>query len=348
MSMDDRKKKILKAVVESYVESAEPIGSKSLVDILGGNVSSATVRNEMAELEALGYLEQPHVSAGRIPSDKGYRLYVNELMPRHRLSVMEMKSIDGFLTEKVHEFSELIEESGRMLSEITKYTAYAVTPASEELTIFRFELLKLGENTILLILVTDTGLVKNRMIRSFGVLSDEQLIRMSEVLNRNLTGVRAEDIDQMRLGQVESTDGMLHDLMPQIWKFVCDTMNQNDGRRMFLDGEAMLLAHPEFRDIDKAHKLLKYLTRNQNDFKTSSALPDRGQPIRITIGDENPAPELFDSSTVSATYTIGGNTGTIGLIGPTRMDYGRAEASLTYFVKRLGELLKDGDADGGK
>ena len=196
MELSERKKQILRAVVENYIQTAEPVGSKAIVASAGLKVSSATIRNEMAELENLGYLEQPHTSAGRIPSPKGYRLYVNELMEEHRLTMQEAEKINEALNLKIREMDQVMSEAGKIISQLTKYPTFALTKGNSKVVIRRYDLLMVEENAFIAVVMTDNSVVKNKLIRMPDALSDTQLQLLSAVLNSSFVGLTREEMEQ--------------------------------------------------------------------------------------------------------------------------------------------------------
>ena len=338
MDLGARKKKILRAVIEDYIQNAEPVGSKALAERWGLDLSSATLRHEMADLEAMGYLEQPHTSAGRVPSSRGYRLFVNELMERHRLSETEREVINASMRIKMQELDRLILEAGQFLSSLTQYTTYTLTPSVTSVRFIRFELFLAGPDTFVIVAVTDTQAVKNKIMHPRSVPSAEELGRLTNLLNIHLTGPPLHKIDAVLLHQIQCEAGSAGCYVVYVAEFLDELREEFSRREVYLTGQSHILGHPEYRDILKAQKLLEYLSDRREMAQLS--MPDPEAPVQFLIGPENVAEQLRDTSVVMASYRMGDNLrGLIGVVGPTRMDYAKLASRMTYFAERLGNLL---------
>ncbi len=336
MELSERKKKILAAIVEEYIETAEPVGSKAIAANAGLSLSSATIRNEMAELTNLGYLEQPHTSAGRVPSAVGYRLYVNELMQRKKLSEDETETINATLNSRIEQVDRLISDVGRLTSQLTNYPAVAFT-APVRVTISRFDLIQVEPTAFIIVAMLSNNSVKNKLVRlNFSV--DEALLRkLSAVFNANFTGVTEDRITPMAISTAERASGDTMGVTAVIASFVIEILSASGAGEAYVSGTSNLLRQPEFRDPDKAHQLMSYLSDGDN-IRTLPALADAGD-IRMIIGPENVAEELKDSSVIMARYDLGDNMqGLIGVVGPTRMDYSKVAAKLSYIASALSGL----------
>ena len=336
MELSERKKKILAAIVEEYIETAEPVGSKAIAANAGMNFSSATIRNEMAELTNLGYLEQPHTSAGRVPSAMGYRLYVNELMQRKKLSEDETETINATLNSRIEQVDRLISDVGRLTSQLTNYPAVAFT-APVRVTISRFDLIQVEPTAFIIVAMLSNNAVKNKLVRlNFSV--DEALLRkLSAVFNANFTGITEDRITPMAISTAERASGDTMGVTAVIASFVIEILSASGAGEAYVSGTSNLLRQPEFRDPDKAHQLMSYLSDGDN-IRTLPALADAGD-IRMIIGPENVAEELKDSSVIMARYDLGDNMqGLIGVVGPTRMDYSKVAAKLSYIASALSGL----------
>ena len=338
MELSQRKLAILKAVVEQYIQKAEPIGSKTLANFETlNNVSAATIRNEMAELEELGYLEQPHVSAGRIPTHKGYRLFVNQLMVGHTLSVTERTAIDKALNIRIAELDRLIFEVSRMVAAITQYTAYAITPQLKSIAIKRFEIIPVDKKSMVVVAVTDTGAVKNRILRVKGFAEAEEISLLARALNAGFANIEIDKISIKHIKTVEYACPGLAFLVPEILSFVSEIYDEMVDSSVYIGGSASLLAHPEYKDADKAKKVLDFLADSKQLAKIDYP---HDKDIFISIGNENQADELSEATTLMTRYNFGGMAeGVIGLVGPTRMDYAKMIARLSYFAKGFNKLL---------
>ena len=341
MELSERKKQILRAVVESYIQTAEPVGSKAIVASAGLKVSSATIRNEMAELENLGYLEQPHTSAGRIPSPKGYRLYVNELMEEHRLTMQEAQKINEALNLKIREMDQVMTEAGKIISQLTKYPTFSLTKGNQKATIARYDLLMVEQASFIAVLMTDGQLVRNKLFRLPTALSDTQLQLLGTLLNTSFTGLTLEQLGP-ELTRVASHAGSeAYGLISLVVSFAMEVLEELETNVIHTAGIPTLLAHPEYQSLERAKPLMNYLS----ELGEGVNLPVvQGEHVKILIGPENVADELKDSSVIMASYDIGGGMqGVIGVVGPTRMDYADLAARLSYFAEGLSRMFGKGE-----
>ena len=321
MGISDRKKKILAAVVDEYIRTAEPVGSKHLAENAGLGCSSATIRNELAELVALGYLDQPHTSAGRVPTPMGYRMYVNELMEKQKLSLEETEDLNRRLNLKLQELDDTIGSISRLASQLTDYPALALTAASPT-TVKRVDLIYVDANTFIVI------------------LRDGKLISCDEIHQ-----ITEEQITPLLIHSTERAADDSMGLTSVIAAFLIETLSEAGTPEAFISGENRLLNQPEFRDPDKAHRLMAYLSGGGYVLPPAEGEFPGDSEIRVLIGPENVAEELRDSSVVIATYDAGDNTkGLIGVVGPTRMDYSTVAAKLRFLAAGLSRRLGSGEA----
>ena len=345
MELSERKKRILTAIVESYVATAEPVGSKALAQGIG--CSSATIRNEMAELTAMGYLEQPHTSAGRVPSPMGYRLYVNELMERQKLSEAETSAINEQLRKKQQELDDLMGEVGRMTSSMTNYPAYALAMKAPA-AVKRFDIIYVDANTFIVVALLTDNTVKNKLIHLPFSVHQEQIQTLSSLFNAHFTGLTDNEITDVLIRSTERAAGDTYGLVAVIAAFVMESLADAKTAPVRIAGASQLLSQPEYRDPDKAHALMNFIS---NGDRLLSDIPDTDfdqSGIRVTIGPENLAEELRDSSVVMASYDAGGGMrGYIGVVGPTRMDYSSVAAKLSYIAAGLSRMLAGTDAPQG-
>ena len=337
MELSERKQRILRAIVEQYILTAEPIGSKTISQMPGMDFSPATIRNEMAELTTLGYLEQPHTSAGRIPSAAGYRLYVDELMQDYRLSVDETRSINQAMEMKMQEFDKAITQVGRLVSQMTNLPAYAVAAHRTDRTIKRFDLILAEQGSFILVVMTSDNAVRNKLIRLPVSVEEADLKLLGAVLNASLTELSAAEITPELLSRVERSAGAAASLVPVIVDFATDLLTEQQNA-VYMTGQARLLHQPEYQDIGKAQEVLTTL-----DEELIANLPATVTPTgktQILVGPENVAKELRDSSVVVTKFDIGdGMQGMIGVVGPTRMPYAQITARLSYFAENLGRMF---------
>ena len=352
MELTNRKKRILRAVVEIYIATAEPVGSKAVAEQAGLDISSATIRNEMADLTEMGYLEQPHTSAGRIPSPLGYRLYVNELMGEHRLTMQETQRINDALNVKMEELDRVIDRAGKVLSQISDYPVFTAAAPKNRVTVKRYDLLMVEDNAFIAVVMTDSSVVKNKLIRMPDQVSDPQLQMLSTVLNNAFVGLTQEEMeDTLDKMETRSAPGAFA-LISLVVQFAMEVLSEQSSQSVHTLGITHLLEHPEYRSLDKAKPLMNYLAEEHESSKLPVTLQE-GQNMNILIGPENVNEALKDTSVVMASYDIGDNMrGVIGVVGPTRMDYAKVTARLSYFADSLTRMfgkgeLSPGDGDGG-
>ena len=258
MELSERKKKILRTVVEDYIETAEPVGSKAVAGEM--DVSSATVRNEMAELESLGYLEQPHTSAGRVPSPQGYRLYVNELMERHRLSLAETEEINRSLKSRLNQLDKVLADAGQLASQLTDYPAYSMYAAADMTTIVRFDLIYVDANTFIIVVMLSNNTVKNKLVRLPACVQQETLVKLATVFNASFTNITEEKITASLIASTERALGDTLGLVAVTAGFAIETLTDVKKSQAFVSGASHLLLHPEYRDVGKAQRLMNYLS----------------------------------------------------------------------------------------
>ena len=335
MELTDRKKKILKVVIEDYIRTAEPVGSKAIASEMGGKVSSATIRNELADLVELGYLEQPHTSAGRVPSPKGYRLYVNELMEQQRLSLAETEKINQSLQMKMEELDHILSQAGRAVSSFVNYPTYMSVTGRKTLTAKRFELLPVDERSCIVVMMMSDDRVKSQLLRLQLKVDLDQLPTLVSLLNGHFAGVSPSEMNHRLMNVAEQIPPQLFLLLSQTISYAVDSLEEAGQREIVTAGTKELLKLPEFRDADKAHQLMSFMT----DSKENLPLPDDG-PMKILIGPENVIDALKNTSVVVASYDIGDDMrGLIGVVGPTRMDYASVAARLSGFADGLTRLF---------
>jgi len=335
VELSDRKRQILKVVVEDYVRTAEPVGSKAIAAEMGGSVSSATIRNELSDLTEMGYLEQPHTSAGRMPSPKGYRLYVNELMEQQRLSLAETEKINQSLQLKMEELDRLLAQAGRAVSALVRYPAYIAAARKTELTVRRFELLAVDERNCILVMMTSDSKVKSQLLRMQLKVDPADLPAAANLLNTHFTGADPGGMSQRLMNVADQVSPQLFLLLSQAVNFAADALEEAGQREIITAGASRLLKLPEFRDADKAHELMSFLADSKEELPQPM---HRG--MEILIGPENVKEALRDTSVVVASYDIGDDMrGLIGVVGPTRMDYAAVAARLSGFAEGLTRLF---------
>ena len=336
--MTERKKKVLRSVVDLYIRTAEPVGSKAITELPDMKYSSATIRNEMADLTTMGYLEQPHTSAGRIPSAAGYRLYVDELMADYRLSIDETKSINTAIEEKMQRVDKLVEKVAKLVSQATDLPAISMASRSGDATVKRFELIGAGQGSFILVVMLSNDEVVNKLIKLPLHVEDNDLKLLSALLNATMTEISADEFTAGLLERVMRSAGAAASLVPVIVEFTAETLRRSGSSNMVVAGHSRLLGLPEYRDVDKAQKVMTSL-----DEETLSNLPavmQNSNGTKVIVGPENISEELKDTSVVMTKFDIGdGLQGMIGVVGPTRMDYAKVTARLSYFAESLSKMF---------
>ena len=338
MEMTERKKKVLRSVVDLYIRTAEPVGSKVITELPDMQCSSATIRNEMADLTAMGYLEQPHTSAGRIPSAAGYRLYVDELMAEYRLSLDETKSINIAIEEKMQQVDKMVERVAKLVSQATDLPAISMASRYGGAMVSRFDLILAGQGSIILVLMLSNDEVVNKLIKLPVQMDESDLKLLAALLNATMTDIPVEEFNQNLLERVMRSAGAGASLVPVILEFAVDTLNRQGSTNMAVAGQMRLLGQPEYRDVDKAQRLLN--TLDEDALANLPAVMQNQNGTKVLVGPENVAQELKDTSVVMTKFDIGdGMQGMIGVVGPTRMDYAKVTARLSYFAESLSKMF---------
>ena len=343
MMISERKKKILAALVEEYIRTAEPVGSKVLAANAGLNCSSATIRNELAELVSMGYLEQPHTSAGRVPTPLGYRIYVNELMEKQKLSLAETEDLNVRLEARLRELDNTVSDVSRLASQLTDYPALVLSSRTG-LTAKRFDIIYVDANTFIIVLMLDNNSVRSKLIH-LPVSVDEGLIKkLSLLFNASFTAIPEPEITPVLISSTERAADDPLGVTSVIAAFTIEVLKEAAAPAAFVSGENRLLNQPEYRNTDKAHKLINYLSGGGYILPPGDTPADVNE-VRVLIGPENVAEELKDSSVVVASYDAGdGTRGLIGVVGPTRMDYSLIASKLSFLAQGLSRHLGGGEA----
>ena len=338
MELTERKKKVLRSVVDLYIRTAEPVGSKAITELPDMKYSSATIRNEMADLTSLGYLEQPHTSAGRIPSPAGYRLYVDELMADYRLSMDETKSINIAIEEKMQRVDKMVEKVAKLVSQATDLPAISFSARQGNATVKRFELISAGAGSFILVVMLSNDEVVNKLIKLPLNLEEKYLKILSALLNATMAEISLEEFTPALLDRVMRSAGAAASLVPVIVEFTTDTLRKQGNANMAVAGQMRLLSQPEYRNIDKAQRVINGL--DEDAIANLPAVMQGANGTRVLVGPENVAEELKDTSVVMTKFDIGdGMQGMIGVVGPTRMDYAKVTARLSYFAESLSKMF---------
>ena len=338
MELTERKKKVLRSVVDLYIRTAEPVGSKAVTELPDMKYSSATIRNEMADLTSMGYLEQPHTSAGRIPSAAGYRLYVDELMADYRLSMDETKSINESLEAKMQKVDKLVEKVAKLVSQATDLPAISMAARQGDATVKRFELIAAGAGSFILVVMLSNDEVVNKLIKLPLNVEESDLKILSALLNATMAEISVEEFTPALLDRVMRSAGAAASLVPVIVEFTTDTLRRQGNANMAVAGQMRLLSHPEYRNIDKAQRVINGL--DEDALANLPAVMQGAHGTKVLVGPENVAEELKDTSVVMTKFDIGdGMQGMIGVVGPTRMDYAKVTARLSYFAESLSKMF---------
>ncbi|OQB15569.1 MAG: Heat-inducible transcription repressor HrcA [Firmicutes bacterium ADurb.Bin193] len=338
MELDERKKVILGTIIENYIETAEPVGSRTVAKRNRLDISPATIRNEMADLEDMGYLEQPHTSAGRIPSNLGYRMYVDHLMKRYELTAGEISRMKALMELKIAELDTLIREITNIYSRLTNYTVIGSMPETKKVSIKHFQLVPIDDEAAILVVVTDNNSVKDTKIPLETPVDVRTAARISSILNENLTNLPFGEVDPDVITSLYARISGYDGLLRNIFRFIYDTVEASDNAEVFHGGITNLLNFPEYSNIYRAKQLMEYLSDRAN-LHRAVALREH-EPVKICIGSENKAAELADCSIVLSSYKANGEVvGTIGLVGPTRMDYSRAVSNIKCLTQQISRLL---------
>ena len=344
MELNERKRKILNTIINEYISSAEPIGSRHIAKHADLGLSSATIRNEMADLEEMGYLEQPHTSAGRIPSDKGYRFYVNELMGGYEATQQDIDLLSAAMTVKIHQFDKVIRQASMLLSKLTNYTAFLMTPEIKHGAIKTIELIPIDNTTMLIVLVTNEGIMKNKRIIIPKGINSEYIPKISSVLKETLSGLSLDEIDVKKINEIKTALGSNEEMLFPVLEFISEIIDDIQiETEVYLSGVSNIFNFPEYRDIDRAKEFIEFLDDKSSITQAvTNTDEDDDRIVHIKIGKENDMDIMQNSSLVTANYKVGGRTvGKIGIIGPTRMNYSKVVANINQISQYLEKLLNE-------
>lgn len=337
--LDKRKRSILQAIVDDYISTAEPIGSRTIARKHDLGVSPATIRNEMADLELLGYIEQLHTSSGRIPSAKGYRFYVDSLLAPTQMSDKEIALIKNWYQEKTRHVEEVFQETAKILSKITSNISLVLVPQVTQCAFKYLKFLPFDDCRAILVVVTDTGFVENKVIDIPAGLSFNDLQRIAEHINKRLSGLSFDNIELSILREIQNDMLINVDLFETAIGILKQALVVEKNERLYLGGTTQLLSQPEFKNIEKVKSFLDML--EEEHLLANILQNQKNDGVIVTIGDENKYSGIQDCSMVQATYRIDGQVvGTVAVLGPTRMDYGKVMSVLEFMHNHLGEVLK--------
>ncbi|MFT3984890.1 MAG: heat-inducible transcriptional repressor HrcA [Lachnospiraceae bacterium] len=342
MDLDGRKKKILYAIIKTYLETGEPVGSRTISKYTDLNLSSATIRNEMSDLEELGYIIQPHTSAGRIPSDKGYRFYVDQLMEDKEREVDEMKEI---LIEKADKMERLLKQVARSLAANTNYATMISAPQYHHNKLKFIQLSRLETTRIVAVIVVEGNIIKNQIIDTVCDVDDDTLLKLNILLNTNLNGLSIEEINLGIISKMKEQAGIHSDFVSEVIDAVADAIKADEDLEIYTSGANNIFKYPELSDNEKASEIITAFEEKKQlsdlVYETLSKQEEDHKGIQIYIGEESPVRNMKDCSVVTATYELEeGVQGTIGIIGPKRMDYDKVVNTLKSLTNQLDALYK--------
>lgn len=338
--LSERKKIILKAIIDAHIENGEPVGSKYLTYNQQIALSSATIRNEMAELEEMGYLEQPYTSAGRIPSEQGYRFYVNSLMQNYHLTANELREMNMLFANKMDQLDKILDSSSKLMSMLTNYASLAVKPKTNQITVVRFKTILLDGLNFLLILITNVNVVKTRYIRVAFLLEEEKLQHFENVLNMYLTNITMDMVTLPLMVEMENRVPEYRELVSPVIKAIYEVLNELDDGDLKFDGVNKLLQYPEFSDVDRMRELFGILENKEEilDIISNSA----HDIINIYIGSENVVDIMQKSTLIFKTIKSGERiVGAIGVLGPCRMDYSKVVTTVEYLANNISDMTNN-------
>ena len=340
MELDERKKKILKAVIRNYLETGEPVGSRTISKYTDLNLSSATIRNEMADLEEMGYILQPHTSAGRSPSDQGYRFYVDTMMEEKDREMVELKEM---LLERQDKMETLLKQVAKVVAQNTQYAAMISAPSTHRNKVKFIQLSRVNPEQILAVIVVEGNVIKNNIIPVTEEISDETMLKLNILLNTHLNGRSIEEINLGMIAALKAQAGVHGNIVGEVIDAVGDAIKADEDLEIYTSGTNNIFRYPELADNGKASELVGTFEEKQQlgSLIQESLEDEAGTGIQVYIGDEAPIKSMKDCSVVTATYELGeGMKGTIGIVGPKRMDYDKVIGTLRTIQSKLDELYK--------
>ena len=343
--LDERKVKILNAVIQTYLDTGEPVGSRTIAKNSDLHLSSATIRNEMSDLEEDGYIVQPHTSAGRIPTDKGYRFYVNHLLEEKDAEINDIKDL---MIEKTEKMEKVLQQVVKVLANNTQYASIISAPAISGNKVKFVQLSAVDTTHILSVVVMEGNLIKNKMIEVAEPLDAETLLKLNMLLNTNLNGLTVHDINLTLIARMKEEAGEFEPIIENVLNTIADTIGDDEKLEVYTSGATNIFKYPELADSEKASRFLTTFEQKESIIDMISGMQQEtdgaGTGIQVYIGEESPIAGMKDCSVVTATYELGeGVKGTIGIIGPKRMDYKNVMSNLKNLKRQLDRTLKRDD-----
>lgn len=361
MELQGRKMKILQAIVRNYLETGEPVGSRTISKYADIHLSSATIRNEMADLEEMGLIKQPHTSAGRVPTDAGYRVYVDNMLEEQRQQMSDMKDKldeqqkglderEERILKKQEKLETLLQDVAKLLAANTNYASMISSPMVRQNKIKFIQLSQVDDNNILAVIVLDGNLIRNRLIRVEEPLTNEQMLKLNMLMNTNLCGIPVENISLGMIESIKRSAGIHTEIVSNVFDAAAEIVREEDDLKIYTSGANNIFKYPELSDNQKASELISDFETKQTlgnlveeTLREDSEKDAKGENtgIQVRIGSEMPVPSMKDCSVVTATYDLGdGMRGTVGIIGPKRMDYDKVISALRRVMKELDDLYK--------
>ena len=340
MELSERKVKILQAIIRNYLETGEPVGSRTISKYTDLNLSSATIRNEMSDLEEMGYILPPHTSAGRIPSDKGYRLYVDTMMEQKDREIEEMKEV---MVQKEDKMDQLLKQVAKLLAVNTNYASMITTPTIHTNKLKFIQLSRVDVNQLLAVVVVEGNVIKNNIIHTAEELDDETLLKLNILLNTHLNGLALEEINLGMISSLKQQAGIHSEIVADVIDAIAESIHAEEDLEVYTSGANNIFRYPELADQQKASSIINTFEEKQllTELVQENLSDDNNTGIQVYIGEETPIQSMKDCSVVTATYELGeGMRGTIGIIGPKRMDYDKVIGTLKTITHQLDDLYK--------
>lgn len=337
--LDNRKTKILQTIIKTYLDTGEPVGSRTISKYTDLNLSSATIRNEMADLEDLGYIIQPHTSAGRIPSDKGYRWYVDMLMEEKEQEVIEMREQ---MIQKADKMDQILKQAAKVLASSTNYATMISAPTYNRNKLKFIQLSQVDENQIIAVIVMEGNIIKNKIVTVNESLSNEILLKLNMLLNTNLNGMSIDEINLGMIARLKEQAGMQSEVISDVLDAIASIIQLDNGMEIYTSGATNVFKYPELSDNQSAQKIINAFEEKHllEEIVTETLSKEENKGIQVYIGSEAPVQSMKDCSVVTATYELGeGMQGTIGIIGPKRMDYENVMKTLKTLMNELDEIF---------
>lgn len=340
MQLDERKMKILQAIIRNYLETGEPVGSRTISKYTDLHLSSATIRNEMADLEEMGYILQPYTSAGRIPSDAGYRLYVDMMMAEKEREVQELKEV---LLEKEDRLDNLLKQTAKLLAANTNYATMVSAPSMHRNKLKFIQLSRVEKRQLLAVIVTEGNMIKNTILSVDEVLTDETILKLNILLNTHLNGLFIEEINLALISALKKQAGIHSEIVSEVIDAIADAMKEDEDLEIYTSGTKNIFRYPELADHRRASELITTFEEKKEltELVRETLSEENNTGIQVYIGKESRLEKMQDCSIVTATYELGeGMKGTIGIIGPKRMDYDKVIDNLKTVMKQLDSIYK--------